>query len=157
MVNYVMRDLDKENDVLFTKFIRGDKHDEESIVRQYQQNENHNRQILRSNSNRMYMDILSFAKEDTPVLSNETLTKIGRKYVQLRGKKAISLCCVHRDKSHIHLHILLSAIDFKTGINNRLSREDFKSVKLEMEQYQLQFPEIQHSSIEHEKVKKKRR
>lgn len=155
LVYYVMRDIDKENDVLFTKFIRGDKLDSENIIRQFRFNEIHNRQVLKSNSNRMYMEIISFDKKDTDVLSNETLTKIARKYVKERSKKAISLAVVHRDKSHTHLHILLSAIDYKTGVNNRISREKFKQVKLEMEHYQQKFPEIQFSSIDHDKVKKK--
>lgn len=159
LVYYVMRDIDKENDVLFTKFIRGNKLDSENIIRQYRHNEVHNRQILRKNSNRMYMEIISFDKKDTDVLSNETLTKIARKYVKERSKKAISLCVVHRDKEHTHLHILLSAVDYKTGVSNRLSQKEFENAKLETEHFTKEkFPEIKYSSIEHDKnVKKKTR
>jgi hypothetical protein len=151
-----MRDIDKENDLLFTKFIRGDKLDEENIIRQYRDNDTHCRQILRKNSNRMYMDIISFSAKDTAVLSNETLSKIARKYVKERSKKSIAVSVVHRDKEHTHLHILLSAVEYKTGLNTRLSRTAFKELKLEMERYTLdKFPEIKHSKVQHEKVKKK--
>lgn len=156
IVYYVMRDIDKENDLLFTKFIRGDKLDEENIIRQFNHNDSHCRQILRSNSNRMYMDIISFSAKDSVVLSNETLTKIARKYIKERSKKSIAVSVVHKDKEHTHLHILLSAVEYKTGLNTRLSRTEFKELKLEMERFTLdRFPEIKHSKIQHGQVKKK--
>ena len=156
LVNYIFRGIDKEKDFLFTKFIRGDKTDEQNITRQLRQNETY-RKTLRSNSIKMYMEIISFHKKDKKFLTKEVLTKIAREYVKERSRNSVAVSVVHRDKDHVHLHILLSGVEYKTGDGTRKTKEDFKNLKLHMEELQKnKFPQLSHSVIQHDKnVKKK--
>lgn len=160
VIDYILRESERENGFIVTKFIKGTDRSAEELARQYLQNETY-RKNRRKNNVLLYMDILSFHSDDSEKLNNEALKKIAKKYISLRAPLSIVTATVHRnEKSHTHLHFAISGTQYRTGKSNRISRDDFKNkVKIPMEQFQLlHFPELKRSEIDHDKsgtVKKK--
>lgn len=152
VVQYVLREAEQDDSFVLTRFIKGTNVSQQELSKQFIENEQY-RIHKRKNNVKLYMEILSFHKDDTHHLSNETLKKIARKYMSLRSNRSIAMATVHRkEKDHVHLHILLSGTEYKTGKSVRISRDDFKNnVKLPMEKFQQQyFPELQKSAISHD-------
>lgn len=153
VLGYILRETEKDQAFMLTKFIKGKDLSIEQLHAQLLSNEGL-RVNRRKNNVVLYMDILSFHPQDAERLSNEKLYQIALKYLSLRAPKSIALATVHRhEKEHTHLHICFSGVEYKTGRSIRISREDFKQkVKLEMEKYQQDvFPELTLSKIRHEK------
>lgn len=156
VVRYVLKEEELEQGFLLIRFIKGKDKSPEAISRQFYLNEQY-RIHKRKNNVKLYMDILSFKKEDSKHLTNEKLKKIARKYILLRANHSISIATVHRDKDHTHLHIVYG-IEYKTGRSVRISKEAFQNdIKLEMERFQeREFTELALSKIDHLKnIKKK--
>lgn len=155
LVNYVLKDGERENSFVLTRFIKGKEPSKEQIIAQFERNENC-RLYKRKNNVKLFMDILSFHKDNAKDLTNEKLKKIARKYISLRSNLSVALATVHRDKEHIHLHILLSGTEYKTGKSIRISKADFRDkVKVPAEQFvQKNFPELEKSAINHKKESK---
>ncbi len=100
----------------------------------------------RSNGVKIYHTILSFAAPDTPYLAPESLIKIAKKFIALRGRESIYLGTAHYDRGHVHLHIIMSGTKYKTGEANRISKQDFLKLKQELDRYQREyFPKLIHS------------
>jgi len=153
LVQYLLRESERDEGFVFTRFIKGKNPTQKQIIQAFEQNETY-RLTKRKNSVRVYMEILSFHKDNTKDLSNERLQKIARKYISLRSNLSVALATVHRkEKDHVHLHILLSGTEYKTGSSVRISRDDFKNkVKIPAENYvRKHFPELQKSAIDHNK------
>lgn len=156
VIRYVLRESDKEQGFVISRFIGNKDYDPAILAGEFRVNESY-RIHKRRNNVKLYMEILSFKKEDAHKLTNEKLKKIARRYMTLRAKRSIALATVHRDTEKTHLHIIFSGCEYKTGLSNRISKEDFRDhVKLPMEQYQkMNFPELELSAIEHHPRKKK--
>ena len=126
-----------------------------SWVKQFEQNEV-NRVYQRSNSVKVYHDILSWSSKDTSNMSLEKMQDMAEKYIELRNENALWIAVPHRDKDHWHVHFAMSGVEIETGKSSRVSREQFKEIKKELQQYQIEkYPELTHSIVDHEKSKKK--
>ncbi len=148
---YILREQERDKGFVLTKFIKGKDVSAKSISLNLLINESY-RLNPRKNNVRLYMDILSFHKEDSQHLTNDKLQKIALKYLSLRAPRSLAFATVHRhDKQHTHLHICFSGVEYKTGKNIRISKNDFQNkVKIPMEQYQRKnFPELYLSEINH--------
>lgn len=156
VIRYVLRESDKEHGFVISRFIKNKEYDPTLLAQEFQQNESY-RVHKRKNNVKLYMEILSFRKEDSDTLTNSKLKKFARKYMSLRAKTSVSIATVHRDTEKTHLHIIFSGCEYKTGLSNRISKEDFRDhVKLPMEQFQkTNFPELELSAIQHNPRKKK--
>lgn len=124
----------------------------QNMVIQFESNEL-KRKIQRSNKNRAYHEIVSFHKSDTDKLPKKVLLKIARKYAKERSPNSMVISTMHSDKSHLHIHNVISALEFATGKPVRLSRKEFKEVKVKMEQFQEKELGLKHSRIDHNKKK----
>lgn len=124
----------------------------QNMVKQLESNES-KRKIQRSNANIAYHEIISFHKSDTDKLPKKVLLKIARKYAKERAPNSMVVATMHSDKDHLHIHNVISALEFATGNPVRLSRKEFKDVKIKMEQYQEQELGLIHSKVDHSKKK----
>ena len=104
-------------------------------VKEFNENEK-NRVNKRINNVKIYHTIISFSSLDTQYLTIKVLKDFATHFIKLRGEKNLFLGTSHYDKEHIHLHILMSGIQYLTGKSNRISREEFKQLKLSMDEYQ---------------------
>lgn len=109
------------------------------------------RKQSRSDQVHMYHDILSFSSnEDTTKITKEMLHDIATRYIQLRGYDGMYLGAVHREKGHIHIHFCTSGVKFRTGQAFRLSHEQMRTLKTELQQYhQRKYPELTESICRH--------
>ena len=108
----------------------------------------------RKDNIRLHHTIISFSNKDKNHINQGLLKDITKKYIELRGKDNIYLASSHQDKEHIHLHIVMSTIKYLTGESNRLSRQEFKEIKLALDTYQKEkFPELVNSLPNHGKSK----
>ncbi|OFX27007.1 MAG: hypothetical protein A2033_16055 [Bacteroidetes bacterium GWA2_31_9] len=111
-------------------------------------NENSKYRKLRKGSVIFYHEILSFAKESTPFLSSDVLEDITRKYISLRAENAICYAKPHFDKEHIHMHICISANEYRSGKVLNMNNKEYERVRRNIEQYQLeQYPELKDSVV----------
>lgn len=123
-----------------------------SIVFAFESNEA-KRLVKRKNANRAYHEIISFHREDTKHLSKKVLMRIARKYAKERAPKAMVFSSMHSDKDHLHIHNVISAVEFATGKPIRLTRKEFKEVKTRMEAWQDRELGLEHSKVNHSKKK----
>lgn len=123
-----------------------------NMVSQFNENES-KRTIERRNKNIAYHEILSFHKADTDKLPKKVLLKIARKYAKERSPSSMVISTMHSDKDHLHIHNVISALEFATGKPVRLSRKEFKEVKIRMEQFQEKELGLTFSKVNHSKKK----
>lgn len=123
-----------------------------NMVKQFEGNEQ-KRKIQRKNANRAYHEIISFHKADTQHLPKKVLLKIARKYAKERAPNAMVVSTMHSDKDHLHIHNVISAVEFATGKPIRLSRKEFNGVKKRMELWQNKTLGLEHSKVNHSKKK----
>jgi histone H3/H4 len=123
-----------------------------NMVNQFSQNES-KRKIQRSNANIAYHEIISFHKSDTDKLPKKVMLKIARKYAKERSPNSMVVSTLHQEKDHLHIHNVISALEFATGKPVRLSRKEFKEVKNRMEQYQDKELGLEFSKVNHSKKK----
>lgn len=104
----------------------------------------------RSNSIKVYHEILSFSNKDTEYITMEALKDLAQKYIQLRNENAMYVIMPHQDTSHIHLHVAISGVETITGAASRISRDRFRDIKEELQRYQIEtYPELVHSVVDH--------
>jgi len=109
----------------------------------------------RKDNIRLHHTIISFSNKDKQNIKPDLLKDITRRYIELRGKENIYLASSHNDKEHIHLHIVMSSTKLITGESNRITRQEFKELKLTLDAYQKEkYPELIHSLPHHGKSKK---
>ena len=123
-----------------------------NMVNQFSHNES-KRKIQRSNSNFAYHEIVSLHKSDTDKLPKKVMLKIARKYAKERSPNSIIVSTLHQEKDHLHIHNVISALEFATGKPVRLSRKEFKEVKNRMEHYQDKELGLEFSKVNHSKKK----
>ena len=126
----------------------------QNMVKQFESNEM-KRKIQRTNANIAYHEIISFHKSDTDKLPKKVLLKIARKYAKERSPHSMVISTMHSDKEHLHIHNVISALEFATGKPVRLSKTEFREVKNRMEQFQEKELGLKFSKVEHSKKKEK--
>lgn len=120
-------------------------------VKQYKENETH-RLRNRIDSVKLTHEILSWHKDDAKNISLEKMEAMAREYIQKRNPRGIYVAIPHFDKSHYHVHICASGVEYKTGKSLRLSKIDLQKLKVDIQNYQKEkFPELSKSVVEHGK------
>ncbi len=124
---------------------------------EYNLKQNEKNRIHPRNKNiKMFHEIISFSKYDNKNMTVTKMKAIGKKYLQLRGDNIMGVGTLHTNKEHFHLHFCFSSVEIHTGRSMRISKESFKNLKNELQNYHLQqFPEIIHSTVVHIKQQKK--
>lgn len=123
-----------------------------NMLSQFIQN-NDTRTIKRENGNVAYHEIISFHRKDTDKLPSEVLQKIARKYIKERSQNSLVVSTMHSDREHLHIHFVISSVEFAAGKVVRKTRKEFEQVKVRMENYQNNELGLTFSKVEH--VKKK--
>ena len=146
-IQYVFRE-DKSASLLYSRFLPLEV-ELEDIITRMEQNES-KRIRRRKDSTILLHDIISFHKWDSHKLQeNDFLRKIARKYSLLR-EQSITLCVLHREQDHIHIHVIASGCRLD-GRSARVSKAQFQQKKVELEQFQQRELRLVHSRVNHEK------
>jgi hypothetical protein len=121
--------------------------------REYTENEAY-RIHRKKNTNAVYHEIIAFHEWDRHQITLATLEKVTREYIRQRNPHALVIATAHMDQPHIHVHLAISGVEYRTGQSLRVSKEVFNDMKLQMEKYQeREFPEIVHSIVDFGKKK----
>jgi len=170
-LRYILsKNADNENFV-FRKFVQGDrafekqlelvKNDTEvySLVMenrlqemQKQFIENDRQRIhKRVSETKFYHSIISFSKLDR--LTNEQLLSVVKQFTKLRFPNSMVVATNHSDKEHQHIHLIGSNVEYGIHTTRYLTKQQFKDIKVCMEQWQDRELGLQHSRIDHSKKK----
>lgn len=146
-LEYVFKE-DKNHTLLLTRFLAGAK-DIDSMVKRFENNE-HKRLRRRKDSVILFHDFISFHHSDSHKLNDDAMLKqIAKKYALMR-EQSLTLVVLHREKDHIHIHIVASGCRLD-GRSARVSRVVFASVKKDLERFQERELRLVHSRVNHEK------
>lgn len=157
LLNYIFNDHDAvrgKDAFVLKKNLSGNSI--EQWVKQYKWNES-NRIHHRRNNVKIFHEVISFSRHDTPHITPAKMKSIGKKYLQLRGENIMAVGTVHHNRDHIHLHFCISPVEIDTGRSIRISRDTFRALKNELQRFHLEkFPEIKNSTVDHNKKNKER-
>ena len=94
----------------------------------------------------LYHEILSLAEGDRENVTEEILTDLCRKYLELRASDAIAYAKAHLHSPCPHLHVIISGNLIESPKKLRLSKTKFERIKRELERYQKErYPFLTHS------------
>ncbi|MDC9723424.1 MAG: relaxase/mobilization nuclease domain-containing protein [Urechidicola sp.] len=113
---------------------------------------NKKRLVPHSKANVAYHEIISFHASDSKNLLKEDLQKLARVYAKERSPNSLVVASMHRNKEHLHIHIIVSAVELD-GKVKRLSKNQFREVKQTLERYQDKHLKLEHSKVNHSKKK----
>ena len=95
-------------------------------------------------------EILSWHKDDAENISIDKLEDMARQYIQQRNPDGMYVAVPHFDKSHYHVHICTSGIEYQTGKSMRLDKKNLRELKQNIQQYQIEkYPELRKSIVHH--------
>lgn len=143
LVNYVGKDDTRSLEILHNLHYTNDLND---IARQFAENDAYRKQ--RKGGVTMYHEILSFHAHDRDAITPETLEDITREYLRIRAPNALAYAAPHYDRDHVHVHIAISGVEFRSSKTLRMNNRTFASVRRQIEHYQLtKYPELEHSIV----------
>ena len=97
-------------------------------------------------------EFLSFSPEDTPQLTVEKLYDLTRAYIYFRNPNGMYVAVPHFDKDHIHIHLCVASIEYRSGSSMRMTKTQFRQFKHKVQEYQVEhYPELTHSLVDHGK------
>lgn len=104
----------------------------------------------RKNSVTMTHEILSWHADDAKHMTKGKMERMTREYIRMRGVRGAKVLAIpHYNKSHYHVHLLVSGVD-AVGRAMRLSRDELRDLKINVQQYQVEnFPELRNSLPAH--------
>ncbi|WP_299116408.1 relaxase/mobilization nuclease domain-containing protein [uncultured Winogradskyella sp.] len=126
----------------------------DNMLTQFETN-NEKRLIPHKNGNRAYHEIISFHANDSKNLSRDAMLDVARTYAKERSPNSLMVFSLHRNKTHLHIHAIVSAVELG-GKVKRLSKNQFRELKQTMERYQEKHLQLEHSKVNHSKKKNHR-
>lgn len=149
LINYILNENKVPEKQVFTHNIRSLNTDIKGITKEFLINESF-RNFTRSDQIYLNHEIISFSALDRDKITQEVLSDIMDKYVSLRGPNGVYLGAIHQDKDHIHLHIAVSGLEYRTGKSFYLPKDKLLELKLELQEYQKEkYPELKNSLPKH--------
>lgn len=158
LINYVLHENDKPapdglERFIYTKHLNG--HTVDEWVKNFETQESY-RLYQRSNQNYLYHVVISFHVEDRSNITTAMLKDIAREFAKRRGI-SLYIAVPHYHQNTVHLHIVHSGLEYRTGRSLRISKGDFAQIKRDLEAIQLErYPELTHSIVDHDKNNKVR-
>jgi len=154
LINYIIHDKDrlfdeKGKSFLLTHNVKGKNMD--SWVKQFEKNEIFR---LRKRSDSVYAthEILSWHRDDSKNIQPGMLESMVNEYIRLRNSGGMFIAAAHFDRSHYHVHMCASGIEYRTGKTMRLSKVNLQKLKKDIQNYQIEkFPELTKSVVIHGK------
>lgn len=154
-ISYLFKDetklqKDGQKSITIRKNVRSRK--VENVIKEFKANESLSK-YHRSDAVKLYHTVLSFHEKDSPFLNEKVLKDFTREYMKQRGEN-MYIAAAHFDKEHTHIHICESGSGYLTGKANRLSKEQYRELKVAMQTFQqTKYPMLTHSLVRHDKGK----
>jgi hypothetical protein len=101
----------------------------------------------------IYHDILAFSPLDKEKLNLKILEDLGMRYLQLRSEFSPAVFTAHQDTDSPHLHFLIGPESI-TGKSARVSKAKLETIKISLQEYQIEKYADLVSVVEHGKHSK---
>jgi len=107
------------------------------------------RKSTRKNTVYLRHFVLSFDPKDTPYLNGIKLLDLTEQFIEAYHPRAQAVAAAHFDTDHVHVHVCIATIEYRTGKTIRHSKREFAKLKERVQLYQQQrYPELIHSVIQ---------
>ncbi len=121
----------------------------EEWTREFKENETY-RIHKRKNNVKIRQEIIALHKGDAKLLTLNKMEKIAKEYMRIRNPNAMYIAVPHFDKDHPHIHIVSSAVEYRSGKSLSMSQEEFGQIKKDIQAYQVEkYPELIRSVVRH--------
>lgn len=137
---------DQRPPTIITQNIRGT--GIKDMEREFMENEAF-RRITRTGQVYLFHEIVSMSAHDKEAITEDLMLQVGRQYLALRGREGLVVGALHADKDHYHWHFAVSSLEYRTGKAFRVSPQELHELKVNLEAFTQQFPELQHSHCNH--------
>jgi len=145
IIRYLLRTPATEQSWYITQHLKTDFNDIEGVIKEFEMNATLKRTRMRGVYS--YHEVIALHPKDKILSEQPWITyEIALEYLKRRCPNAKALVVNHLDREHHHCHFLISSNIVGSSTVVRLSKSEFRKVKLEMEQYlEREFPQLQYS------------
>ena len=147
LMKYILNESSHKDGFIITHNLLGDTKEEWN--KQFLENES-KRLFKRKSVNIITHEIISFNKLDHSKITDDMLKDIARAYIKYRGNGQFVIV-PHRNTESTHLHMAVSGLEIESGMSLRMSKKEFEKFKKEMEIFQRNHYDLEHSFVEHGK------
>lgn len=133
----------KEKDArLFAFNLYSDPNDKQRVINEFLQNAKYIKKARGKNF--LFHEIISLKTSSLEKSKLEQiLFELAREYIDKRAKDHLVFSAVHKEKEHLHMHLMISANAIGEKSRRRLSKKAFSAIQKNLEVYQnTHFPEL---------------
>jgi len=131
LYNYLTRDDDA---ILNTHNLYSSPYQKEDLIKEFLENAHYLKRAR--GKNYLYHEIISLNKNNLSLKEQQKiLTDLVSKYLSLRASEHLAFTALHKDKEHVHIHLMISSNEMMGQKRVRLSKKDFSNIQKELEQY----------------------
>lgn len=121
----------------------------EEMAREFLETEKLRRGPLKSNSNLLIHEVLSFSDLDKDKITQEHLKVLTEAYLERISPVGQAYIICHYNEQHIHLHVVRQPLNI-FGYSQRVDKKTYANIKLDIQRLQMEkFPELSNSIVEH--------
>lgn len=132
LYEYFTKDKDAK---LFAFNLYSSPNDKQRVVNEFLQNA----RFIKSarGKNFLFHEIISLKKSSLEFLEQEhILLELAKEYLDKRAKEHLVLSAIHKDKEHLHIHLMISANAIGEKKRKRLSKAQFAHIQQKLESFQ---------------------
>jgi len=120
--------------------------DREALIREFMENASYLKRAR--GKNYLYHEIISLSKSHLSLKEQEKiLGDLVQKYLAKRAPEHLAFTALHKDKDHVHIHLMISANELMGQRRVRLSKTAFNEIQKELERYaNTAYPELEQTS-----------
>ncbi len=131
LYKYLTRDDDS---LLNTHNLYSSPYQKEELIKEFLENAEYLKRAR--GKNYLYHEIISLNKNNLSLEEQQKiLTDLVSKYLSLRAENHLTFTALHKDKEHVHIHLMISANEIEGQKRVRLSKKDFSNIQKELELY----------------------
>jgi len=131
LYNYLTRNTDS---LLNTFNLYATPQQKEALIKEFLDNAKHLKKA--KGKNYLYHEIISLNPSSLPLQEQQhILTDLVSKYISLRAENNLTFTALHKDKDHLHIHLMISANELEGNKRVRLSKKEFSTIQKELETY----------------------
>lgn len=153
LYDYLTRESDFE---LGAYNLYSNPHDRNKIVEEFMKNADFLHRAR--GKNYLYHEIISLSKNSLSSSEQQhILQDLAQEYLSKRAENHLAFTALHRDKEHIHIHLMISANEIGGDKRIRLSKDSFALIQKDIENYvNERYPQLnQYEHYQQEKGAKK--
>ncbi len=131
LYDYLTRDSDFELDGYN---LYSSPHDRNAIVDEFMKNADFLQRAR--GKNYLYHEIISLSKNNLPSQEQQKILQdLAQEYLSKRAGQHLAFTALHKDKEHMHIHLMISANEITGDKRIRFSKDSFASIQKDLENY----------------------